>query len=429
MPEIAQETLPQQIDRIRALVAPGLLTAESEIPPQLTAVLLDFHVATKGEPLFEQAGETARSLASLLHQLGSRVASDQERLQLSELLGNLLQEMVPGEAEVHADSRRPLVTPIVPSLPTQNLRIALYVDNASLLALLHESLAQAGFEPSTVDSLEALAASNGDNFPVAIIADLGLCQLLPESGDVFAELRGRFRPAPHLFCVAASNDIPARLEAVRLGATRFLAQPVDVARLVAVLKGVTIQTPRRPFRVVIVEDDPFLAEVYRDGLESVGVDTCVVTDPLMAPAQIAVFQPDLVVSDLFMPGCNGFELLALLRQDDALADTPIMLLSSEPDVERRMEALDLGADDFLIKPVDMELLISTVMARAKRSRTLKRSRSEYRRILQRMREMEPYLPEGFAGRSDAEMELDMFISETINMDDFVVGEVGKDDPV
>jgi DNA-binding response OmpR family regulator len=121
-------------------------------------------------------------------------------------------------------------------------------------------------------------------------------------------------------------------------------------------------------------------------------------------------------------------LLALLRQDDALADTPILLLSSEPDVERRMEALDLGADDFLTKPVDMSLLISTVMARAKRARTLKRSRSEYRRILQRMREMEPFLPEDFAGRSDSDVEFDTFISETINMDDFIVGEVGKNDP-
>lgn len=428
MPEIVQDTLPQQIDRIRFLVAPVLFSPEAEIPPQLTAALLDFHVATKDEPLFEQAGETARSLASLLHHLGSSVPNEQERVQVSVLLESLLQEMVPGEADVHADSRRPLVTPIVPSSPTRNLRIALYVDSVSLLVMLREALAQAGFEPVTFDSLEALAASSGEHCPAAIIADLGLCQLLPESAEIFADLRRRLSPAPHLFCVAASNDIPARLEAVRLGATRFLAQPVDAARLVAVLKGVTIQTPLKPYRVVIVEDDPFLAEVYRDGLESVGVDTCVVNDPLMAPDQIVAFQPDLVVSDLFMPGCNGFELLALLRQDDALADTPILLLSSEPDVERRMEALDLGADDFLTKPVDMSLLISTVMARAKRARTLKRSRSEYRRILQRMREMEPYLPEDFAGRSDTDVEFDTFISETINMDDFIVGEVGKNDP-
>jgi PleD family two-component response regulator len=214
---------------------------------------------------------------------------------------------------------------------------------------------------------------------------------------------------------------------VRLGATRFLPQPVDTGRLVAILKGVTRQTPPQPFRVVIVEDDVFLGEVYREGLSDAGIEVCVIGNPLLAPAEIRRFEPDVIVSDLFMPGCNGFELLSLLRQDDGLADTPILILSSEPDVGRHMEALALGADDFLTKPVDMELLIAAVTARARRARQLKRSRSEYRRLLQRMHEMEPYLPESFPGQTEAGVDFDDFFTETINMDDYVVREVGRDE--
>ena len=51
----------------------------------------------------------------------------------------------------------------------------------------------------------------------------------------------------------------------------FLPLPLDTARLVAILKGVTVQVPPRPFRVVLVDDDPFLAEVCRDGLEESGI--------------------------------------------------------------------------------------------------------------------------------------------------------------
>lgn len=430
--EIAYETLQQQVERIRALVSPVLsallVSPEAVIPPNLTAALLDFHIATKGHATLAQAGEAARSLASLLHHSGDQLPNEQERLQITVLIENLLQELAPGSAEVSAEIRRPLVTPISPSSATVNRRIALYVDSGALQVMLQETLTQAGFEPVAIDSLEALAATETAEAPAALIADLNLCQLHPQAAEVFAALRRRFFPSPHLFCVAPSDDIPARLEAVRLGATRFLAQPVDTARLIAIIKGVTVQIPARPFRVVMVEDDPFLGEVYRDGLEHAGIDTCVINDPLLAPARIAEFQPDLVVSDLFMPGCNGFELLALLRQDETLADTPIMLLSSEPDVERRLEALDLGADDFLIKPVDMSLLVTTVVARAKRARMLKRSRSEYRRVLERMREMEPYLPDTFPGLPAADMSLDdLLFTETINMDDYVVGEVARED--
>ena len=430
--DLSYESLQHQVERIRALISPVLsallVSPEVTIPAHLTTALLDFHIATKSHASLAQVGETARSLASLLHHSGDQTPSEQERLQITVLIENLLQELMPSTAELPVETRRPLVTPISPSSATVNRRIALYVDSGSLQVMLDETLTQAGFEPVRIDSLEQFAAMEAAQAPAAIIADLSLCQLHPQSANVFANLRRRFSPSPHLFCVAPSDDIPARLEAVRLGATRFLPQPVDTARLIAIIKGVTVQIPARPFRVVMVEDDPFLGEVYRDGLVHAGIEICVVNDPLLAPARIAEFQPDLVVSDLFMPGCNGFELLALLRQDETLADTPIMLLSSEPDVERRLEALDLGADDFLLKPVDMPLLVSTVVARAKRARMLKRSRSEYRRVLERMREMEPYLPDSFPGLPAAEMTFDdLLFTETINMDDYVVGEVARED--
>lgn len=421
--------LQQLIARIRALVAPVLATPEAPVPEELTAALFEFHIAAKSLHCLEDAAESARSLASLLHQCSARAPDEQERVQISVLIGNLMRELAPDVVQSLPAAPRPLVTPIAPSSATVNRRIALYVDSGAMLVVLRETLTQAGFLPEAVDSLETLAACDDANRPAAIIADLGLCELNPLSTAVFATLRRRFSPPPHLFCVAASDDIPARLQAVRLGATRFLAQPLDTARLVAILKGVTVQTPPEPFRVAMVEDDPFLSEVYREGLSEAGIEVCPILDPLVAPARIAEFRPDLIVSDLFMPGCNGFELLSLLRQDDALADTPILLLSSEPDVARRLEALNLGADDFLTKPVDISLLVATVAARARRARMLKRSRSEYRRLLQRVREMEAYLPENCPGRAEEPaVELDdMLFTETINMDDYVVREEGDDE--
>jgi len=425
VPDNDSNSLQHLIERVRNLAAQQLLALDAPAPARLGSTLVDFHIATKQNHCLEDAGETARSLASLLHHCGERAPNDQERPQVSLLIGNLLHELAP-VGTAHPAMLPPLVTPVVPSAATAQKRVALYVDSGSLLVMLRETLAQAGFEAIVVDSLEVLSALDDGGRPVAIIADLGLCGLHPQCSEVFAALRARFDPPPHLFCFGAAGDIPARLEAVRLGATRFLPQPIDTGRLVAILKGVTQQTPPQPFRVLLVEDDPFLGEVFAEGLREEGLDVRVVVDPLQAPAQIGTFDPDVIVSDIYMPGCNGFELLALLRQDDSLADTPIMVLSSEPQVGRRMEALNLGADDFLGKPVEMELLVSAVIARARRARMLKRSRSEYRRVLQRLREIEPQLPEHAKGAVEMELE-DMLLADTINMDDYVVREVGDDD--
>ncbi len=421
--EVSVATLRQQVDRLKSLVRPLLADPAAPIPPRLTASLFDFYITAQERQACLQAAETARSLASLLHGRGDRPLREAERLQVVVLLEALQQDLAPADSQV-AEGYRPLVTPIAPTEPTVNTRIALFMDAAPLQVMLRESLASAGFTPMIFDSLDALAAVDEAGSPAAIVAEISRCRLDPQTAAVFANLRERFSPSPHLVCIAPGDDIPARLDAVRLGATRFLPLPLDTARLVAILKGVTVQVPPRPFRVVLVDDDPFLAEVCRDGLEESGIRTRVVADPLLAPAEVRAFQPDVVICDIFMPGCNGLELLSLLRQDDDLIDTPILLLSSDAELERRLEALNLGADEFLMKPIDMSLLVAAVTARARRARTLRRSRSELRRLQERVRELEMQESDEFRKTSGTIADFDT-ANETINMDDYVVSVVDE----
>ena len=188
--------------------------------------------------------------------------------------------------------------------------------------------------------------------------------------------------------MAGADDVAARLQAVRLGATRFLKKPVDIERLVAILRGVTVRTHTESFRALFVDDDRAMTEVYAATLKQAGFEVRTINNPLEAPAAVAAFMPDVIVTDVYMPGCNGLELAALLRQDESLADTPILFLSSETDIKRQMAALDLGADDFLTKPVNMEVLQAAVSARAKRARMLKRSRMEFRSAFEHLKLVE-----------------------------------------
>ncbi len=83
------------------------------------------------------------------------------------------------------------------------------------------------------------------------------------------------------------------------------------------------------------------------------------------------FQPDLILMDIYMPECSGVELAKIIRHMESFVTVPIVFLSGEQDVEKQLDAMSLGGDDFLLKPVEPEYLVRSVRIRAKRSRVLR----------------------------------------------------------
>jgi PAS domain S-box-containing protein len=271
---------------------------------------------------------------------------------------------------------------------TRNNRVALLIESRATTATLQEAIGRAGFSPRSLRSLQTLMQAKDYDYPAAIIADLSLCQQNSNTQSIILALRERFTPAPHLFCLASADDMQARLHAVRLGATRFIKKPVDVERLVAVLTDLTARTQAVPFRVLFVDDEPIMTTLYAHAMQKIGVEYRTLNNPLDAIALVAEFSPDVIVTDLYMPHCSGLELATVLRQDDLLADTPILFVSSETDILQQMTALDLGADDFLTKPLEIHVLQAAVIARAKRSRTLRHNRMEYQKVAEHMTSIE-----------------------------------------
>jgi CheY-like chemotaxis protein len=78
--------------------------------------------------------------------------------------------------------------------------------------------------------------------------------------------------------------------------------------------------------------------------------------------------PDLILSDVMMPQLDGFELLRVLRAEDALRDIPVILLSARAGEESRIDGLDAGADDYLVKPFSARELLARVGAMLERER-------------------------------------------------------------
>ncbi|MCD9033604.1 EAL domain-containing protein [Luteimonas sp. Y-2-2-4F] len=151
------------------------------------------------------------------------------------------------------------------------------------------------------------------------------------------------------------------------------AEDDDAGRARAEIAAASTRAPAAdatepPFRVMIVEDDPSQALFAESILAGAGMQTQVVADPDLAIETLERFRPDLVLMDLHMPSLDGVELTTMIRRHGAFSQVPIVFLTGDPDPERQFEVLEIGADDFLSKPVRPRHLLAAVDNRIRRAR-------------------------------------------------------------
>ena len=125
---------------------------------------------------------------------------------------------------------------------------------------------------------------------------------------------------------------------------------------------------RTPYHVLLVDDSQIDLELHRTYLEQAGMSVRTETDPQRVREALRSFAADVVVLDLHMPGCDGIELAGQLRTEPAFAYLPILFLSDAQDEEAQVRAIEVGADDFLVKKMTPRLLVASVRARAQRWR-------------------------------------------------------------
>jgi two-component system, OmpR family, response regulator len=118
-------------------------------------------------------------------------------------------------------------------------------------------------------------------------------------------------------------------------------------------------------RVLVVDDEPNIAELVATALRYEGFDVATAADGAQALATVRAFAPDLVVLDVMLPDTNGFELQARIRADGQRV--PVLFLTARDAVEDRVRGLTLGADDYMTKPFSLEELVARVHAILRRT--------------------------------------------------------------
>ncbi|MEU2839573.1 response regulator transcription factor [Streptomyces sp. NPDC007076] len=121
----------------------------------------------------------------------------------------------------------------------------------------------------------------------------------------------------------------------------------------------------RTVRILVVDDEPEVRAAVEDGLAVEGYEVRGASDGLAALSEVARWQPDAVVLDVMMPVLDGLGVCRRLR---AMGDrTPLLVLTALDSVSERVDGLDAGADDYLVKPFALDELVARIRALLRRS--------------------------------------------------------------
>lgn len=185
-------------------------------------------------------------------------------------------------------------------------------------------------------------------------------RLKDKYGDVFS-----------ILYISDSGDFSLRMAAIRTGADAYFVLPLDIGRLVDKMDSLITNISEPPFHILLIDDDPEQIAYYAFILQQAGMITSVATDPEKVLQILVEAKPEIILMDMYMPVCTGTELAAIIRQQEAFVNIPIIFLSVENNLDKKLEAYRFGADGFLSKPIKPEHLLSIIRTKAERNRNLR----------------------------------------------------------
>lgn len=234
-------------------------------------------------------------------------------------------------------------------------------------AALHQALGQRGYAVRPFERVDRALALAREVPPDILVVDDACVGELNALLDGLGAQRDPHRPGPLCLVVADEADPSRVLFARRAGADAVVLRG-QVQQALEKLDELQAQRSNSGVRVLVVDDDRSQALFCESVLHHRGIATAVCDNAGGVMDAIAEFRPDLVLLDLYLPDGNGIEVAQRIRRHPLLALLPVVFLSGEHDLDRRFDAISMGGDDFLTKPVKPRHLLATVESRVRRAR-------------------------------------------------------------
>ncbi|MFG6102951.1 response regulator [Leptothoe sp. EHU-05/26/07-4] len=349
---------------------------------------------TLAEDLRQQAETEAHKLAGSLgmfnFDLGSKLAHkaeqafqnwptlpDHERTQLADLIGQLRHTV---QRAVHSDTP----TLFYPK-PAPPQGAALTIHTASLLIVSpHEDFqAECAAALANVatdwtlqlqaDPIEALTLLNSHH-PDVVILDLSATDDHPETVSLspdmvafLAELQASTPPVPVLLRTEHGSLLD-RVKASQLGGRGFIPSTTPASAVVETVIDLWMRSHAHIAKVLVVDDDPQILDAMGGLLKPWGLKVFTLVDPRLFWDVLNEIQPDVLVLDVEMPHVDGLALCQVVRSDLRWCHIPILFLTAHADVGTKHQVFEMGADDYVSKPIVGPELVTRILNRLERAR-------------------------------------------------------------
>ncbi len=283
----------------------------------------------------------------------------------------LNQEYLEGESRHTTMDFMPHGPQIMVTDSVDSSKTVILVDKDIVLTrLLKIQLSHFGFDLVTLTNPDELGKAIQLHSPAAVVMDVSFS----ESGDpgvaAIKTLRGNEILTCPLIFISERDDLSARLAAVRIGCDGYLCKPINLTELSGTLSQVTQKNAQEKYKVLVVDDDSEVAQFNAMLLNEVGIEAQIVTSPLETISCLREMCPDLILMDIGMPDCDGFELAAVIRQHSQYTQIPIVFLTASKMEGDWVKAMLAGGDEYLNKDIGHKELAASILARAKRARQL-----------------------------------------------------------
>jgi len=246
--------------------------------------------------------------------------------------------------------------------------IYLVDDDQVIHDILGSQLEASGYKVKSFTKLSMLYESLKTETPNLLILDI----VFPGEGalagvDALKNLRMKTGFQIPVIFISARSDMVARLRCLRAGGNAFFSKPVDIKSLLVKIEELTPKEHSQ-YRALIIDDDDISLDIHGNALQSANFLVKKVSNPLNAVKEIHQYHPDVLLLDLMMPMCNGFELADLLRQDDHFATLPIIFLTGDNSDKTRQQAEQVDNSQYLTKPVEAATLLGHSLKAARQYR-------------------------------------------------------------
>lgn len=251
-----------------------------------------------------------------------------------------------------------------------NNKIILMDEDEEFTDQLSFQLQEYGFEVKVPYIFSELRMMLKKFNPAALLMDSNLLEGWHKYRDKTEDLKKEFLPELNVICLSFDSSFEARLKAIRTGIDGYFVKPFDTSDFINYLDQKAKKIDEIPLRVLIIDDDTEIAQLNAYSLQQNNVKTFIINDPLNTLSAMVSFKPDILLVDIQMPHCSGFELAQVIRQNNKFINIPIIFLTGHVIDDAWKLSKDSGGDDFISKDISTEHLVNTITARAKRSRTL-----------------------------------------------------------